>query len=117
VLKNFDPAQAMDELSSYIVDPKGDERELKIPLGIAMSLMEALKAFDEPVEATCGGMALCASCLVDITDGFDNTGELTLDEEAMLDTLPEYNERFRLSCQINVDADLDGLRIQYIAAS
>ncbi|MCP4121012.1 MAG: hypothetical protein GY751_04605 [Bacteroidetes bacterium] len=50
--------------------------------------------------------------LVDITD---DTGELTLDEEVMLDTLPDYNERYRLSCQINVDSSLDGLRIQYIA--
>ena len=75
--------------------------------------MEALKAYDEPIEATCGGMALCASCLVEVIDGLDTTGDLSMDEEAMLDTLPEENEAFRLSCQINVSPSLDGLRIRY----
>ena len=104
----------MDEISVHIVDPNGTERELKIPTGITMSLMEALKAYDEPVESTCGGMALCASCLVEILDGLDGTGELTDDEEAMLDTLPEYNENYRLSCQVSVEESLNGLRFRFL---
>ena len=79
-----------------------------------MSLMEALKAYDEPVEATCGGMALCATCLVEITEGFDRTGERTEDEEAMLDSLPEVSEQCRLTCQVNISEKLDGLRIRYV---
>ena len=105
----------MDEISIYILDPNGMERELKVPLGIAMSLMEALKAFDEPLEATCGGMALCASFLIDVVDGLETTGEPTMDEEAMLDTLPEVKDSFRLSCQINVDETLDGLKVRYLS--
>jgi len=107
----------MVEVSVYIIEPDGTDRELIIPLGISMTLMEALKAYDEPIEATCGGMALCASCLIEIIDGLDATGEVTSDEEAMLDTLPEYEENFRLACQINVDESLDALKFRYLAPS
>ena len=104
----------MNEISVYIMTAQGEEKELKIPLGISMSLMEALKAYDEPIEATCGGMALCASCHIQVLDGMVDTGEMTDDEEAMLDTLPECTGECRLSCQIMVDESLHGIRIRYM---
>lgn len=104
----------MEEITIY-VNSNGEERALQIPLGINMSLMEALKAYDEPIEATCGGMALCATCQIEILDGnVDKTGEQTDDEMAMLESLPEYNSNSRLSCQIRVSKELDGLRILYL---
>lgn len=103
----------MEEITVYIEDREGKERELRIPVGISMSLMEALKAYDEPIEATCGGMALCASCRIQVLNRSDGLGERTADEEAMLDTLPELTETCRLSCQIPVSKDLHGIRIRY----
>ncbi len=103
-----------EEITVYISEA-GKERPVIIPLGISMTLMEALKAFDEPIEATCGGMALCASCHVQVLDdGIDKTGELTDPELDMLETLPEYSDICRLSCQIQVSEALDGLRIMYM---
>jgi 2Fe-2S ferredoxin len=104
----------MEEISLFVVDSEGTERELKIPIGIAMSLMEALRAFDEPLEATCGGMALCASCHIQVLEGSVDIGELTSDEEAMLETLPEYTDACRLSCQVQVSEQLHGIRIRYM---
>lgn len=103
----------MDTIRIYIAGDDGPDRELEIPVGISMSLMEALKAYEEPIEATCGGMALCASCLVEVLDGLEATGDTTVDEEAMLDTLPEYEPNFRLACQIRVSPAIKGLRIRY----
>ncbi|MCB0503381.1 MAG: 2Fe-2S iron-sulfur cluster binding domain-containing protein [Bacteroidetes bacterium] len=104
----------MEEITIYVYS-NGEERALQIPLGINMSLMEALKAYDEPIEATCGGMALCATCQIEILDGaIDKTGEKTDDEMTMLESLPEFNSASRLSCQIKVSKELDGLRILYL---
>ena len=105
----------MEEITVY-VESFGEERAVNIPLGISMSLMEALKAYDEPIEATCGGMALCASCHIEVLDqNIEKTGGLTDDEESMLDTLPDYPEGSRLSCQIPVSEELNGVRIRYMS--
>ena len=104
----------MEEITVYITND-GKERAIKIPLGISMSLMEALKAYDEPIEATCGGMALCATCQILVLDNaIHKTGVPTDPELDMLETLPEYNPDCRLSCQIKVSKELDGLRIMYM---
>ena len=104
----------MEDITIYVVGPDG-EKALTIPLGFSMTLMEALKAYDEPIAATCGGMALCASCQVQILDGgIDKTGEKGDDEEAMLESLPQYDENSRLGCQIHISEALDGLRISYM---
>jgi 2Fe-2S ferredoxin len=36
--------------------------ELQAPTDMAMNIMELCKAYELPVEGTCGGMAMCASC-------------------------------------------------------
>lgn len=105
----------MDEISIFVVEEDGSARELRVPTGFNMSLMEALKAYEEPIEATCGGMALCATCHVEVMKGYEATGERTDDEEAMLDTLPDFMDHSRLSCQIRVTPDIDGLHIRYVA--
>ena len=104
----------MREISVFVLLDDGREHEITIPLGISMSLMEALKAHEEPIDATCGGMALCASCHIQVVGGLDKTGGMTGDEEAMLDTLPDCTGTCRLSCQIKVSEALDGIRIRYM---
>ncbi len=104
----------MEEITVYVIS-EGREKALKIPLGISMSLMEALKAYDEPVAGTCGGMALCASCQIEILDnGFERTGNITPDEANMLDSLPEYHPSSRLACQIKINESIDGLKFSYL---
>lgn len=105
----------MEEITVYIAGENGEDRALQIPLGVSMSLMEALKAYDEPIEATCGGMALCATCHIQVLDGkVEQTGEHTDDELDMLESLPDYTDNCRLSCQIPVSEALDGIRIVYM---
>ena len=78
-----------------------------------ISLMEAIRAagVDELV-ALCGGCMSCATCHVYIDPAFQ--GRLpprSDDESAMLDSLEHREECSRLSCQIKLTEDLDGLRV------
>ena len=46
----------------FLNDREGKRHELIAPTDMQMNLMEVCKAYEFPVEGTCGGMALCASC-------------------------------------------------------
>ncbi len=49
-----------------VEDHDGNRQEIEAPDDMGFSLMEILKASEYPVLATCGGMALCATCHVEI---------------------------------------------------
>ena len=62
------------------------------------------------IDADCGGECSCATCHVMVADDwFAKTGAPNDSEEAMLDLNPERETQSRLSCQIEVTEDLDGL--------
>ena len=52
----------MKDIKVKIKDRLGVEHLLDAPTDMAMNIMELCKAYDLPVDGTCGGMALCASC-------------------------------------------------------
>ena len=74
--------------------------------------MEVLKASDYDILATCGGMALCATCHIQVLEGLDALGPRSDAELDMLDTLPDADEQSRLACQLRLDPALDGLKIR-----
>lgn len=96
----------------YVEKPAGDWHEIRVPEGISLSLMEVLKASDYDILATCGGMALCATCHVQILEGIEKLDEQSDNELDMLDTLPEITDESRLSCQIKLHPSLDGLKLR-----
>lgn len=85
---------------------------LEAPTDMGLSLMEILKGNDFPILATCGGMALCATCHVEVIKGFDTLHEITDDEHAMLDTLPNITPTSRLSCQLKLIPEMDGITVK-----
>lgn len=91
-----------------IEDRNGAVQELELPDDINLSLMEVLKASDYPVLATCGGMALCATCHVEVIEGGDKLGEPNDAELDMIDTLPNATSNSRLACQLRLDARMNG---------
>jgi 2Fe-2S ferredoxin len=101
----------MSDIRIYVEEAPGQRRELEGPTDMGLSLMELLKASDYPIQATCGGMALCATCHVEILAG-PPLPEPSDDEWAMLDTLPVLHETSRLSCQIRLAPNLDGLVVR-----
>lgn len=91
-----------------VEDRDGRRQTLDIPEGINLNLMEVLKASDYSVLATCGGMALCATCHVQVLDGLDRLSPAQDTELDMLDTLPDADFDSRLSCQLRVNEQLEG---------
>lgn len=90
-----------------VEDRNGERKDIELPTDINLSLMEVLKGSDYNILATCGGMALCATCHVQILEGLDKLTEANNSELEMLDTLPDATFESRLSCQIRINESLD----------
>lgn len=102
-----------DNIITIIVqDIDGREVNIDAPIDMGLSLMEVLKASDYDILATCGGMALCATCCIDVLDGEEKLNEMGDEEYAMLDTLPDLLPNSRLSCQLYLNAKMDGLKVK-----
>ncbi len=86
----------------------GEINELEIPDDMSLSLMEALKASEYNILATCGGMALCATCHVQVKEGLEKLPIKNEDELDMLDTLPDAMHDSRLACQIRINDKIEG---------
>ena len=104
----------MNEIIVKVQEPNGEITPLNVPTDMGLSLMEILKASDYPIQATCGGMALCATCHVEVLDG-PELREPSDDEAYMLESLPSSTHRSRLSCQIKVTQEIDGLLVRIAA--
>jgi ferredoxin len=98
-----------------VVDRIGETQRVEVPEDISLSLMEVLKASDYPVLATCGGMALCATCQVEVVQGIDYLATPSDIELDMLDQLPHATPVSRLSCQIRIGKNLNGAIFQLAA--
>ncbi|NCF43979.1 MAG: 2Fe-2S iron-sulfur cluster binding domain-containing protein [Proteobacteria bacterium] len=62
------------------------------------------------IDADCGGECSCATCHVMVnTEWLAKTGGANEAENSMLDLNPERADNSRLSCQMMVSDDLDGL--------
>lgn len=102
---------SQDAVNITIIDREGESHPVEAPLGIEMNLMELCKAMELPVEGTCGGMALCASCQIYIESDHDIL-ERNDDEQAMLDEAWHVQDNSRLGCQIPIAESLEGLVIR-----
>lgn len=91
-----------------IIDREGHSHQLDAPTDMNMNMMELCKLHDLPVEGTCGGMALCASCQSYLESDHELT-EQSDEELDMLDQAFHVEENSRLACQIPVDKSLDGI--------
>lgn len=95
-----------------VEDRNGDTQTIEVPTDVNLSLMEVLKASDYQILATCGGMALCATCHVQVKEGLDSLPDPTNEEMDMLDTLPDAGFDSRLACQIRISDQIDGLSVK-----
>ncbi len=77
------------------------------------SVMEAALANDiGEILADCGGSLSCATCHVFVAESWrERVGEPSADEEAMLEMAVDPDERSRLSCQIKLEPEIDGVEI------
>lgn len=102
-----------DIVTIFVTDLEGVEHEIEAPTDMGLNLMEAMKANELPVKATCGGMAMCATCNIIVKSDDVELPEMGEAEEAMLDEAFVLDvPGSRLSCQIPVTEAIDGLRVQ-----
>jgi 2Fe-2S ferredoxin len=93
-----------------VVNRDGVELEVNAPLSGV--LMEPLRDMDDGVTAICGGMCSCATCHVYVDEAWQGKLPAPMsDETDMLKDLVSYRPNSRLSCQVQLGAALDGLRV------
>lgn len=93
------------------VDHEGNESVVEATNG--ESVMEAaIKNSIPGIDADCGGACACATCHVYVDEAFmDKVGSPEDMEQSMLDFAENVQSNSRLSCQISVSDDLDGLKV------
>lgn len=94
------------------IDSAGKEREVETKKGT--SVMEAAVQNMIPgIDADCGGACACATCHVYVEGGFLSKLKAKDDmEDSMLDFAEGVEDNSRLSCQILMSDDLDGIRVK-----
>ena len=94
-----------------VVDREEKEHLLDAPTDMNMNMMELCKSYELPVEGTCGGMAMCASChMYVLTD--HELPEMSEDEEDMLDQAFFVEDNSRLGCQLHLTDSMNGLKVK-----
>lgn len=99
-----------------IIDRQGETHQFEAPTDMNMNMMEFCKAAELPVEGTCGGMALCASCHMYVESDHE-LAEPSEDEEDMLDQAFFVEDNSRLGCQIHLQEELEGLVVRLAPVS
>lgn len=95
-----------------IVNQSGEATTINAETEI--TLMEAItnNGFDEML-AMCGGSCSCATCHVYIAEEFaGKVSEISEIESDLLDVSDHKTERSRLSCQIKVTDELEGITVE-----
>lgn len=90
-----------------------DGAVLEVDAEPGISLMENIRELDASVDAICGGMCACATCHVLIGPPWsERLPPRGFEEQLMLQDLESFDpERSRLSCQIDVTEDCEGLEL------
>lgn len=100
-----------------VIDREGTSHELEAPTDMNLNMMEVCKMSELPVEGTCGGMAMCASCHMYVESNHILTKK-SEDEEDMLDEAFFVDDiKSRLGCQIKITPGLDGLIVKLAEVS
>jgi 2Fe-2S ferredoxin len=94
-----------------VINRAGTESTVEADAGL--SVMEAIRdnGFDELL-ALCGGCCSCATCHVHVDPAdFARLAPMSEDENDLLDSSDHRDAYSRLSCQIEMTAALDGLKV------
>ena len=94
------------------IEHSGKSHTINVANGL--SVMEGAVQNNIPgIDADCGGSMACATCHVYVKENwFSKLPEKQIGEDDMLDQAFEPNKFSRLSCQLSVTDDLDGLVLQ-----
>lgn len=92
--------------------PDGTEQVLDVPED--WSLMEAARRDGiTGIVAECGGGAICGTCHIEVeAKWYAQLEPAGLSEDALLEIVPERSPTSRLSCQVIMTPELNGIRVR-----
>lgn len=95
-----------------LIEYSGTSHSIEAEVGKSL-MQNALDNGVPGIDADCGGACACGTCHVFVDeDWMSASGEPDAMEEAMLGMRPDRTEQSRLSCQIEVTEDLDGMVVR-----
>lgn len=99
-------------LKLQVTDTDGSQAEVEGKVGY--SVMEVLKSYNySGIEAVCGGSCSCATCHVIVDpEWFDRLPPRSETEDELLALSPAPEATSRLSCQILLSEDLNGMKLR-----
>ena len=102
------------DVNITILDRNGVSHNIDAPTDMAMNLMEVIRSYElapEGTIGTCGGMAMCSSCQCYILSNHNLPSKQDV-EEAILSEAFYVKENSRLGCQIQINPEMEGLKIE-----
>ena len=94
----------------HVTDQAGVRHTLEALEGFRV--MEIIRDWGLNIKAECGGACACATCHVHVAPGWtDQLHPIEAEEEDMLDQAFDVRDNSRLSCQLLMTAELDGLEV------
>lgn len=102
------------DISIKITDRRGQTHEVKAPTDMGLNMMQVVQAYElEPMGTVgmCGGKLMCPTCQCYVQNDV-NLSEKSEEEAGTLSRLLHVKSNSRLSCQIPVTKELDGIEIE-----
>ena len=95
-----------------LIEYNGTSHSIEAEVGKSL-MQNALDNGVPGIDADCGGACACGTCHVFVdNEWLQTSGEADSMEEAMLGMRPDRTELSRLSCQIKVTEELDGMVVR-----
>ena len=104
-----------DLVNITYIDREGESHHIKAKVGD--NVMYLAQKHDIEIEGACEASLACCTCHVYVENYFDKLNEIEEEEEDMLDLAPFLQENSRLSCQIILSKELDGLVVRLPSAT
>ena len=93
------------------VEVNGTEHEVDVPTGTSI-MQGAVNHLVPGIEGDCGGLCACGTCHVYIPEQWRAVcGSADELEQGMLEFAFDVNDSSRLSCQIEVSEEMEGMRV------
>lgn len=100
----------MQSCTIHVTDQEGKQHTLEGAVG--WRVMEVIRDYNVPIKAECGGCCSCATCHVYVDDAWLNKLPEKHDEECdMLDDAFNVEDNSRLSCQLILSPEMEGLHV------
>ncbi len=94
----------------HVTDQSGTRHSLEALEGFRV--MEIIRDWGVDIKAECGGACACATCHVHVApEWIDQLYPIEAEEEDMLDQAFDVRDNSRLSCQLLMSEELDGLEV------